>query len=52
MANVFAAWAVIAGAESVERIRHAVDVVEQFADDGAPGGGVRENVIGGQFEAI
>jgi len=50
--DVFAARAVIAGAESVEWIRNAVDVVEEFADDRAPGGGVRENVVGGEFETI
>jgi len=50
--DVFAAWAVVAGAERIERIRNAVHVIEEFADDCAPGGGVRENVVGGQLEAI
>src|SRR5882762_1668522 len=52
MTNVFTGRAVITGAESVERIGNAVDVIEEFADDRSPGGGVRENVVGGQFEAI
>src|SRR5437588_632895 len=41
----------IAGTESVERIRNAVDVIKEFADDCAPSGGaglkcVRRAVIG------
>jgi len=52
VANVFAGWTVIAGTESVERVRNAVDVVKKFADYGAPSSGMRENVVGGQFEAI
>src|SRR5882762_2891960 len=52
MTNVFTGRAVITGAESVERIGNAVDVIEEFADDRSPGGGVRENVVGGQFETL
>jgi len=52
MANVFAGWTMIAGTESVERIRDAVDVIEEFADDGAPGGSTCESVVGGEFEAV
>src|SRR5882762_1753752 len=52
MTNVFTGGAVIAGAESVERIGNAVDVIEEFADDRAPSGGVRENVVGGEFETL
>ena len=52
VANVFAGRAMIAGTESVERIRNAVDVIKEFADDCAPSGGAGKNVIRGEFEAI
>jgi len=52
VANIFTGRAVIARAESVERIRNSIDVIEEFADDGSPAGGAGKNVIGGEFEAI
>src|SRR5258708_14488692 len=52
MSNVFTGGAVIAGAGGVERIGNAVDVIEEFADDRSPSGGVRENIVGSEFEAI
>src|SRR5260221_3151221 len=52
MTNVFTGGAVLTRAEGVERIGNAVDVIEEFADDRAPSGGVRENVVGGEFETL
>src|SRR5258708_2715196 len=52
MTNVFTGGAVITESEGVERIGNAVDVIEQFADNRAPGRCVRENVVGSEFETI
>ena len=52
MANVFAGRAVVAGAEGVVDVRNAVDVIEELADGGAPSGGMSENVVGGELEAL
>src|SRR5258708_8722592 len=52
MTNVFTGGAVLTRAEGVERIGNAVDVIEECADDRAPRGGVRENVVGGEFETL
>src|SRR5712691_7628104 len=52
MANVFAGRAVVARAKSVVDVRNAVDVIEELADGGAPGGGMSENVVGGKLEAL
>jgi len=52
VANVFAGGTVVAWTESVERIGNSVDVVEEFADDRAPGSGAGENIVGGEFETI
>src|SRR6266566_2700254 len=43
---------VISGTEGIVDVRNTLDVIEQFADGGAPGGRVRKNVIGRQFEAV
>src|SRR5947208_8253935 len=52
MADIFAGRTVISGTEGIVNVRNTVDVIEQFADGGAPGGRVRKNVIGRQFEAV
>src|SRR6266704_2890321 len=52
MANVFAGGAVVAGTKRIVDIRNAVDVIEELADGGAPGGGMSENVVGGELEAL
>src|SRR5260221_6795610 len=52
MTNVFTGGAVLTRAEGVERIGSTVDVIEEFADDRAPSGGVRENVVGSEFETL
>src|SRR6266478_2135583 len=52
MADVFAGRAVVAGAEGVVDVRNAVDVIEELADGGAPSGGMSENVVGGELEAL
>src|SRR6266571_2436397 len=52
MANVFAGRAVVARAKSVVDVRNTVDVIEELADRGAPGGSVSENVVGGELEAL
>ena len=58
MADVFAGGAVVAGAEGVElpalgtgvQGADAVDVVEEFAEEAAPGLGFGEAVVGDQGE--
>src|SRR6266571_912874 len=52
MANVFAGRAVVARAKRIVDVRNAVDVIEELADGGAPGGGMSENVVGGEFETL
>jgi len=43
---------VVAGTEWVEYAGDAIDIIEQLTDGSAPGGRVREHVVGGDFEAI
>src|ERR1700682_3860067 len=52
MADILAGRPVIAPAKGISYIGDAVDVVEELTDGGAPGGGARQDVIGGQFEAL
>src|SRR6266581_4532507 len=52
MANVFAGGAVVAGAKRIVDVRNAVNVIEELADGGAPGGGMSENVVGGELETL
>src|SRR5579863_8717736 len=52
MRDIFTGWSEIAGAESVQRIADAVDIVEQFAQHAAPGVRARQRVVHDQGEAM
>ena len=51
MGDIFAGRSVIAGTESMQRITHAVHIIEQLAQHAAPGLSARQRVVGNQGEA-
>ena len=51
LANIFAGGAIVAGGECIERVTDAVHIIEELAENAAPGLGLGEGVIGHHGQA-
>ena len=50
MEDIFAGWAVIAGAKGIERIANSIHVIEKLAENAAPSFRARQRVVGDEIE--